>query len=311
MPKEGFDYDLDKFKRTSSFRASIPVTIGCNNFCSYCIVPYVRGKEISIEPAKIVRSIKKLIADGVIEITLLGQNVNSYGQDLNSSIDFAGLLDEVSDITGLRRLKFMTSHPKDFSPKIINTIKNKKNIVNHIHLPIQSGSNKILKVMNRKYSREDYLKTINLIRKEIPDCSITTDIIVGFPGESKEDFQETIDIIKKIRFNRAFTYIYSPRNGTKASMLKDSTPQYIKKKFFSELLETQNKISAETNKEFIDKKFEVVVECKSTKKASFLRGRLANNTLVNFNGPDLLYGKIVTVKIIRSMNFFLLGEIVK
>ena len=207
VPEEGFDYDLDKSKRTSRFTACIPITIGCNNFCSYCIVPYVRGKEISIEPGKIISNIKGLIADGVIEITLLGQNVNSYGQDMDGSIDFAGLLGEAADIPGLMRLKFMTSHPKDFSGKIIDTIKTRNNIANHIHLPLQAGSNKILKAMNRKYTKEDYLKTIDMIRKELPDSSITTDIIVGFPGEDKEDFQETIDIIKKIRCNRAFTFM--------------------------------------------------------------------------------------------------------
>ncbi len=309
VPEEGFDYDLDKSKRTSRFTACIPITIGCNNFCSYCIVPYVRGKEISIEPGKIISNIKGLIADGVIEITLLGQNVNSYGQDMDGSIDFAGLLGEAADIPGLMRLKFMTSHPKDFSGKIIDTIKTRNNIANHIHLPLQAGSNKILKAMNRKYTKEDYLKTIDMIRKELPDSSITTDIIVGFPGEDKEDFQETIDIIKKIRFNRAFTFIYSPRIGTTAAGIKDSLSPDKKKEFFSELLETQNKISGEINWGFIGKKFKVMVESKSTKKASFLRGRLGNNTLVNFNGPDSLYGKIITVKITGAKNFYLMGEI--
>ncbi len=311
VPDEGFDYDLDKTKRTSRFTASIPITIGCNNFCSYCIVPYVRGKEISIEPGKIIDNVRGLVEKGVIEITLLGQNVNSYGQDLNGPIDFASLIGEVADIPGLMRLKFMTSHPKDFSAKIIDTIKKRENIAKHIHLPLQSGSNKILEAMNRKYSREDYLKTVDLIRKEIPGSSVTTDIIVGFPGESREDFQETLNIIKKIRFNRAFTFIYSPRIGTVASRLKDNLNLEKKKEFFSELLETQNKISGEINRGFIGKKFKVMVERKSTKKAAFLRGRMGNNTLVNFNGPDSLYGKIITVKIIGAKNFYLLGEIAK
>ena len=311
VPEEGFDYGLEDTKRTNSFKACIPITIGCNNFCSFCIVPYVRGKEVSIEPGKIIRSIKGLIAEGVIEITLLGQNVNSYGQDINGSIDFAGLLEEVADIPGLMRVRFMTSHPKDLSARIIDTIKKRKNLVNHIHLPLQAGSDKILKAMNRKYTREDYLRIISSIRKEIPDCSITTDIIVGFPGENNEDFQETIDIVKKIRFNRAFIFIYSPRGGTKASRLRDDIPPETKKKFFLELIKTQTEISGGVNREFIGKNFKVLVDGKSTRDAGFLGGRMEDNTIVNFKGQDHLYGKIVTVKITGSKSFYLMGKILE
>ncbi|MBU2563129.1 MAG: tRNA (N6-isopentenyl adenosine(37)-C2)-methylthiotransferase MiaB, partial [Actinobacteria bacterium] len=305
----GFDPDLFKVKREYDFKPFVPITIGCDNYCSYCIVPFVRGNEKSVEVKKIIRNIEGLVSQGVIEVTLLGQNVNSYGKDLNEACTFSGLLEKVSDIKGLKRIRFMTSHPKDFSNSLIDIIKDRDNIVKHIHLPLQAGSNKILKEMNRNYTREDYLNIIENIREEIPDCSITTDIIVGFPGEERDDFLETLDMVRKVRFNRAFTFIYSPREGTRASKIKDYILSEEKKKWFKELLENQNRISYEENKKYISKKFEVLVEGRSKKGANLLEGRMENNTIVNFKGEEKLIGSFARVKINRVKSFYLMGKI--
>ncbi|MBA7508928.1 tRNA-2-methylthio-N(6)-dimethylallyladenosine synthase [subsurface metagenome] len=307
----GFDPDLFKVKREYNFKAFVPITTGCNNYCSYCIVPFVRGREKSVEVKKIIRNIEGLVSRGVIEVTLLGQNVNSYGKDLNEGCTFSELLEKVSDIKELKRIRFITSHPKDFSRSIIDIIKNRDNLVKHIHLPLQAGSNKVLKEMNRNYTREDYLNIIENIKKEIPDCSITTDIIVGFPGEERYDFLETLDMVRKVRFNRAFTFIYSPREGTKASKIKDHILPEEKKKWFKELLETQNRISNEENKKFIGKKFKVLVEGKSVKDGNLLEGRMENNTIVNFKGDTDLIGKIVSVIITRAKTFYLMGDLAR
>ena len=305
----GVDPDLFKVKREYNFKAFVQVIIGCDNYCSYCIVPFVRGREKSVEPGKIIKNIKELVSRGVIEVTLLGQNVNSYGKDLNEGCTFSELLGKVSDINGLKRIRFMTSHPKDFSNSLIDIIKDRDNIVKHIHLPLQAGSNKILKEMNRNYTREDYLNIIENIREEIPDCSITTDIIVGFPGEEREDFLETLGMVREVRFNRAFTFMYSPREGTRASKIKDYISLEEKKKWFNELLETQNSISYKENKKFAGKKFEVLVEGRSKKGANLLEGRMENNTIVNFNGEEKLIGSFVRVKINRVKSFYLMGKI--
>jgi len=309
IENNGFDSDLYKVKREKNFKAFVPITIGCDNYCSYCIVPFVRGNEKSVEVKKIIRNIEGLVSKGVIEVTLLGQNVNSYGKDLNELCTFSELLEKVSDIKGLKRIRFMTSHPKDFSNSLIDIIKNRDNIVKHIHLPLQAGSNKILKEMNRNYTREDYLNIIENIREEIPDCSITTDIIVGFPGEERDDFLETLDMVRKVRFNRAFTFIYSPREGTRASKIKDYILSEEKKKWFKELLENQNRISYEENKKFAGKKFEVLVEGRSKKGANLLEGRMENNTIVNFKGEEKLIGSFARVKINRVKSFYLMGKI--
>ena len=305
----GFDPDLFKVKREYDFKAFVPITIGCDNYCSYCIVPFVRGREKSVEVKKIIRNIEGLVSQGVIEVTLLGQNVNSYGKDLSEACNFSKLLEKVSDIKGLKRIRFMTSHPKDFYRSVIDIIKNRDNLVEHIHLPLQAGSNKILKEMNRNYTREDYLNIIENIREEIPDCSITTDIMVGFPGEERDDFLETLNMVRKVRFNRAFTFIYSPREGTKASKMKDYILTEEKKKWFKELLENQNRISYEENKKYICKKFEVLVEGRSKKGANLLEGRMENNTIVNFKGEEKLIGSFVRVKINRVKSFYLMGKI--
>jgi tRNA-2-methylthio-N6-dimethylallyladenosine synthase len=306
---DGFDHDLDKVKRISSFQALIPITTGCNNFCSYCIVPYVRGREKSIEPDSIIRSIKEIVSGGVIEVTLLGQNVNSYGKDTDKDINFSNLLESVSDIAGLKRIRFMTSHPKDCSPELIEVVGARDNIVNHFHLPLQAGSNRILEKMNRKYSREQYLDIIDNIRNSIGSSTITSDIIVGFPGEERKDFEDTLDMVKKVRFGRAFTFIYSPREGTDASKMEDTVSLEEKKKWFSELLQVQNQISCEENEKFSGMKVEVLVEGKSHKDDKLLEGRMENNIVINFEGKSDLIGKIVPVKIVRARTFHMMGEL--
>lgn len=309
VKKEGFDPDIFKVRRMCKFKAFIPIIIGCDNYCSYCIVPMVRGKEKSIEPGVIISYAKELAEQGVIEVTLTGQNVNSYGKNLKQRFTFPELLEKVSDIDGLKRIRFMTSHPKDFSEGLTGIIKKRNNIAKHIHLPFQAGSDKILKKMNRGYGMNDYLGIIENIRKEIPDCSITTDIIVGFPGEERKDFLKTLDIVKKVRFNRAYTFIYSPRKGTRAAKMEDGIPPDEKRKWFKELLEVQNLISFEENKKFINSKVKVLVEGKDTKNSGMLEGRMENNTIVNFKGSTKLVGKIVPVVIKEAKTFYLTGEL--
>lgn len=306
---KNYDSEIFNFKRTFKFKAYLPITIGCNNYCSYCIVPQVRGEEMSMPINLIIKKVENLISEGVCEITLLGQNVNSYGKDLKSPENFAKLLDNLSKIKGLKRIRFVTSHPKDFSKKIISVIKQNSNIMRHIHLPLQAGSNKILKLMNRKYTREDYMNLYHSIKSELPDCSITTDIIVGFPGENEEDFCRTLDLVKNLRFDRAFTFIYSKRKGTVAEKIPDNVTLNIKKQWFKELVELQNLISLEQNKKMVGLKFEVLVEGFSNKKDGQLKGRLGNNTVVNFNGDKELIGKLVPVKIKDAKSFYLSGEL--
>ncbi len=303
------DPEIFSFKRTFKFKAFLPITIGCNNYCSYCIVPQVRGDEISMPMNLIIKKVENLVSEGVIEIILLGQNVNSYGKDLKSTENFAKLLNNLSKIEGLKRIRFITSHPKDFSENIIRVIKQNSNIMRHIHLPLQAGSNKILNLMNRKYTREDYMNLYNLIRSELPDCSITTDIIVGFPGENEEEFNETLDLVKNLKFDRAFTFIYSKRKGTAAEKIPDPVTLNVKKKWFKELVELQNSISLEQNKKMIGLKLEVLVEGFSNKKDGQLKGRLENNMIVNFEGDKELIGKLVAVKIKDTKSFYLSGEL--
>jgi tRNA-2-methylthio-N6-dimethylallyladenosine synthase len=305
---KGLIYPLNEARRINKYKALVPVTIGCNNFCSYCIVPYVRGRERSFEPNSIIEYIKKLVEEGVIEVTLVGQNVNSYGRDLDHSIYFSELLEKVSDIEGLKRIRFMTSNPKDFSKEIIWILKERDNIVNHIHLPLQSGSNRILNLMRRRYSREGYLDIIENIRNAVDNCSITTDIIVGFPGEKKEDFDDTLEIVKKVRFARAFTFIYSPRKGTAAALMDDPVQMPEKKKWFKELIEVQNRISLEVNEEHVGRKVKVLVEGLSPKNKKMMEGRMENNMVVIFSGSRDLEGKIIDLKIEEAMSFYLIGK---
>ncbi len=306
ISEEGFDYDLKKFKKTYDFKSYIPISIGCNNFCSYCIVPFVRGKEISIKPELILENIKRLVQTGVAEVTLVGQNVNSYGKDLENIVTFSEILADISEIRGLKRIRFMTSHPKDLSSDLIDIIASRDNIMPHIHLPLQSGSDRILKLMNRHYTRDSFLKLTEQIRKNIDNCAITTDIIVGFPGEEEKDFYDTLDMVQRIRFDRAFTFIYSKREGTKAAEFDDRMSLKMKKYFFKELVDVQNKISFERNQCKIGNRYEVLVEGKGPK--GTFEGRLEDSTLVNFeyNENDII-GKFINLKITDAKSFYLKG----
>ncbi|NLC11340.1 MAG: MiaB/RimO family radical SAM methylthiotransferase, partial [Firmicutes bacterium] len=270
----------------------------------------VRGKEVSKKPFLIIKEVKQLAEEGFKEIVLLGQNVNSYGQDLDSSekIDFADLLLEVSKIEGIGHIRFMTSHPKDFSLKLIKAINERENICEHIHLPLQSGSNKILKLMNRKYTREYYLDLVNNIRKYSPETAITTDIIVGFPGEQDEDFQQTMEMVDTVKFDAAFTFVYSPRKGTPAAKFSEQVPPEIKKQRITALVKKQQEISLEKNKQYINKVLRVLVEGRSKHNKSMLTGRAGNNKIVHFPFADGLIGEFVNIKIKEARSQFLIGE---
>jgi tRNA-2-methylthio-N6-dimethylallyladenosine synthase len=306
---EGLDCRLDEARRQDPYRALVPVSIGCNNFCSYCIVPYVRGREISIDPDNIISAVSNMVSEGIVQVTLLGQNVNSYGKDLGEGMDFSYLLRRVSCVEGLKRIRFMTSHPKDISLSLIKTIGESDNIMNHIHLPLQAGSDRILKKMNRGYTGDRYMRIIEDIYNNIEDCSITTDIIVGFPGEERKDFDDTLDIVKRARFDRAFTFLYSPRQGTSAAEMEDNTPSREKKIWFEELTELQKNISSQKNSSYTGKKVKVLVEGFSPKNKDLLQGRMENNTVVIFKGKSDLIGSIVDVKIDETRSFYVRGDI--
>ncbi len=293
--------DMPKIRKYK-YKALVNITYGCNNFCSYCVVPYVRGREKSREPQDIINEVTKLADDGCKEITLLGQNVNSYGNSLESKFTFANLLRELNKIDGIKRIRFMTSHPKDLTDDLIQVIKECDKICNHIHLPIQSGSNRILDKMNRKYTKEHYLNIVSKIKSEIPDASITTDIIVGFPGETEEDFKETVDIVKKVEYDSAFTYLYSIREGTKAALMEDQIPDETKHKRFNELLDVLYPITYDKNRQCIGKVYSILVESVSKSSESFLTGRTEHFRLVHFKGSEDLIGQIVNVKITNVKN---------
>lgn len=297
-------------ERKYSFKAGVNIMFGCNNFCSYCIVPYVRGRERSRNPKDIIREIEDLVRQGVIEIMLLGQNVNSYGKTLEDPMTFAQLLQEVEKIDGIERIRFMTSHPKDLSDELIEVMKNSKKICKHMHLPLQSGSTKILDKMNRRYTKESYLEVAQKIRTAIPDISITTDIIVGFPGETDEDIEETINVVEKIRYDSAFTFIYSKRSGTPAAVFEDQVPEEVNKERFDRLLSVVQKISREMTKRFDGQIVEVLVEEENQQDASLVTGRMSNNTIVHFSGDKSLIGKFVKVKLVECKGFYYMAQIV-
>ena len=284
-------------ERKDGVKAWVTVMYGCDNFCSYCIVPYVRGRERSRGIDKVVSEVNLLGQKGIKEITLLGQNVNSYGKDLGVDITFAKLLAELNKVEGIERIRFMTSHPKDLSDELIYAMRDLNKLCEHLHLPFQSGSTRILKEMNRKYSKEDYLKLVDKIKKNIPGISLTTDIIVGFPGETEEDFQETIDVLKKVRFDQVYSFLYSKRTGTPAAKNLEQIPEEVKKERFQRLLEVQNRISNEINSNFLNKKLEVLVEGKSKNNDKIYTGRTRENKIINFEGKDQMIGKLVTVNI--------------
>lgn len=294
--------------RESSIKAFVTIMYGCNNFCTYCIVPYVRGRERSRKPEDIENEIKDLVANGYKEITLLGQNVNSYGKGLDEEIDFAKLLRRINEIDGLERIRFMTSHPKDLSDDVIYAIRDCGKICEQIHLPVQSGSDDILNKMNRHYDRERYLSIIEKIKKEIPGVAITTDIIVGFPGESEEDFEETLDMIKEVEYDSAFTFIYSRRKYTPADMMLNQVDDSVKHERFNRLVEVVNEICAKKNLEYEGKCVEVLVEGPSKNDDNKLMGRTRTGKLVNFTGSKDSIGKLVNVKITKASSFSLKGE---
>lgn len=296
--------------RKYKYKASVNIMYGCNNFCSYCIVPYVRGRERSREPEDIISEIKKLVADGVKHITLLGQNVNSYGKNLENPISFAKLLKMVDEVEGVEQISFMTSHPKDLSDELIETLKECKKVMNYLHLPFQSGSTRILEKMNRKYTKEQYLNLIDKIKKAKPDIHISTDIIVGFPGETEEDFEDTLDVCRKVGFSTAFTFIYSKRSGTPAANMENQVPEDVIKDRFDRLLNVINPIVGEINKKEVGKIVRVFPEEINKNNENLLTGRTDSNILVHFEGNKELIGKFVNVKIIDNKTFYLVGEYV-
>ena len=294
-------------ERKYSFKSGVNIMFGCNNFCSYCIVPYVRGRERSRNPEDIIREIQGLVADGVVEVMLLGQNVNSYGKTLEHPMTFAQLLTEIEKIEGLERIRFMTSHPKDLSDELIEVMKHSKKICKHLHLPVQSGSTEILKKMNRRYTKEQYLELVRKIKEAVPDISLTTDIIVGFPGETEEDFLETMDVVKKVRYDSAFTFIYSKRTGTPAAAMENQVPEDVVKDRFDRLLKEVQSISAEVCSVHEGTTQSVLVEAVNDHDPALVTGRLSNNILVHFPGEKELIGKIVSVRLDACKGFYYIG----
>ena len=295
-------------ERKYSFKSGVNIMFGCNNFCSYCIVPYVRGRERSRNPRAIIREIERLVSDGVVEVMLLGQNVNSYGKTLEEPITFARLLKEIEKIEGLERIRFMTSHPKDLSDELIQVMAESKKICTHLHLPVQSGSTRILEKMNRRYTKEGYLELVRKIRAAVPDISLTTDIIVGFPGETEDDFQETLDVVRQVRYDSAFTFIYSRRTGTPAAVMKDQVPEDVVKDRFNRLLEEVQRISAEMCARYEGTVQRVLVESVNEHDESLMTGRMSGNLLVHFPGDASLIGKFVDVSLDECRGFYYLGK---
>lgn len=294
--------------RAKGVSAWVTIMYGCNNFCSYCIVPYVRGREKSRRHNDILAEIKDIAQSGYKEITLLGQNVNSYGKDLDENYLFSDLLFDIEKIDGIERVRFMTSHPKDLSDELIEAMASCKKVCEHLHLPVQSGSNNILKRMNRNYTKEQYLELIAKVRRAIPDIAISTDIIVGFPGETEDDFNETLDLIETVQFDSAFTFMYSPRKGTLAANMKEQIDLDVKKRRLNRLIELQNRITGQKNSVFKDKIVEVLVEGTSKNDPDYLSGRTRTNKLVNFRGSNELIGKLTQVKITNPKCWTLEGK---
>ena len=294
--------------RKYSFKTGVNIMFGCNNFCSYCIVPYVRGREKSREPEDIIEEIKGLVADGVTEVMLLGQNVNSYGKTLEHPVTFARLLQRVEEIEGLKRIRFMTSHPKDLSDELIETMAKSKKVCHHLHLPMQSGSSRILKIMNRRYDKEKYLELVEKIRKAVPDISLTTDIIVGFPGETEEDFQDTLDVVEKSCFDTAFTFIYSKRSGTPAAKMENQVSEDVVKDRFDRLLSLVQEKGREASSRFEGTVQEILVEEESKEKGIFT-GRTQYNLLVHVPGFQDMLGKYVKVKLDTCKGFYYMGTL--
>ncbi|MDD7334134.1 MAG: tRNA (N6-isopentenyl adenosine(37)-C2)-methylthiotransferase MiaB [Lachnospiraceae bacterium] len=297
-------------KRKFSFKSGVNIMFGCNNFCSYCIVPYVRGRERSREPQDIIREIKGLVADGVCEIMLLGQNVNSYGKNLEHPVTFAELLRMVNEIDGLKRIRFMTSHPKDLSDDLILAMKECDKVCKHMHLPLQSGSSRLLKLMNRHYDKEQYLTIVKKLREAIPDIALTTDIIVGFPGETEEDFMETLDVVKQVEYDSAFTFIYSKRTGTPAAAMENQCDPKEVKEHFDMLLKEVQAISTKKAMALTGTVQEVLAEEENEQDKRLITGRLSNNSIVHFPGDCSMIGNLYQVRLTECKGFYYLGEIV-
>ena len=296
-------------KRKFSFKSGVNIMFGCNNFCSYCIVPYVRGRERSREPKDIIREIEGLVADGVCEIMLLGQNVNSYGKTLDNPVSFAQLLRAVNEIKGLKRIRFMTSHPKDLSDDLILAMKECDKVCNHLHLPLQSGSSRILKIMNRHYDKDQYLDEVRRLREAIPDIALTTDIIVGFPGETEEDFLETMDVVKQVQYDSAFTFIYSKRTGTPAASMDNQVSEDVIKDRFDRLLKEVQDISSHKAMLLEGRIMPVLAEEMNEHDSNLITGRLDNNSVVHFPGTSDMIGNIYNVKLKECKGFYYIGEI--
>ena len=294
--------------RGGKFSAWVPIMYGCNNFCTFCIVPYVRGRERSRAPEDIVAEVRRAVAEGYTEVTLLGQNVNSYGKD-HKAADFADLLQMVDEVEGIRRVRFMTSHPKDISDKLIDTIKNGRHLCEHIHLPVQYGSNRILRAMNRVYTVESYRERVRRVREALPDASLTTDLIVGFPGETDEDFAATLDFLREIRYDSAYTFLYSKRSGTPAARMEDQVPDEVKHARLNILMEEQNKISRDINEKLAGTELEVMVEGESKNDPAVWSGRTRTNKIVLFPHGAERAGDFVRVRIDRAQTWVLKGEI--
>ena len=297
-------------QRKYFFKSGVNIMFGCNNFCSYCIVPYVRGRERSRQPQAILDEIQKLVDDGVVEVMLLGQNVNSYGKTLEHPVSFSALLSQIAEIPGLERIRFMTSHPKDLSDQLIETMASSEKICRHLHLPVQSGSSRILEKMNRKYTKESYLELVSRIRQAMPDLALTTDIIVGFPGETEEDFQDTLDIVRKVRYSSAFTFQYSKRSGTPAAVMEDQVPEEVMQDRFDRLLDTVQAIAKEECASLEKTTGKVLVEQVNHQDSRLLTGRLGNNLLVHFPGDQSLIGKITDVYLSECKGFYYMGEMI-
>lgn len=297
-------------ERKFKFKSGVNIMYGCDKFCTYCIVPYVRGREKSREPKEIVREIEHLVADGVKEVMLLGQNVNSYGKGLGDDVTFANLLAEIDKIEGLERIRFMTPYPSDFGDDVIEVCSHSTKICNHFHMPVQSGSTRLLKKMNRRYTKEEYLALIDRIRAKLPNVSFTTDIIVGFPGETEEDFLETLDVVRKANYDSAYTFIYSKRTGTPAAKFEDQVPEDVVKDRFNRLLEVVDEVCHKNSKRFEGQTAKVLVEGLDDHEEGMVTGRMTNNILVHFKGDESLIGSLVDVKLVECKGFYYMGELV-
>ncbi len=307
---EGKIFEEISYKRGEPPLAKIPIMYGCNNFCTYCIVPYVRGRERSRSVENIISEIREVAKQGYKEVMLLGQNVNSYGNDLDGGLTFAQLLKEVCRVEGIERIRFMTSHPKDISDELIEVIASEPKICKQLHLPVQCGSSRVLRLMNRKYTREKYLEIIKKVKNRIPDIVLSTDIIVGFPGETNEDFEETLSILREVEYDLVFSFIYSKRKGTPAAEMEDCLTDEEKHRNFDRLLEVQNEISKKKNDQYGGKVERVLVESLSKTNDEFLSGRTDGGKVVNFKGSRELIGEMIDVKITETKTWSLIGEII-